>query len=257
MIEPLREQWDAVKTAAAQLDEKGDHKGARKAVSDFHHELCRLRILDPACGSGNFLYVSLELLKRLEAEVLDLLEKLGGDRNLEMDMFKVRPDQFLGLEINARAVAIAQLVLWIGYFQWHRRTSGRADTGDRPLLPKKPTIRQQDAVLAYDEKKPRKDPETGEFVSIWDGRTTKPHPVTGKEVPEESTRTLLYDFTNPRRAEWPEADYIVGNPPFIGNKRMRYHLGDGYVTALRKAWVNSKPDSWDFVMFWWRLVLLC
>ncbi|MEM1058157.1 MAG: DNA methyltransferase [Verrucomicrobiota bacterium] len=252
IIEPLREQWEAVKTAAAQLDEQGELKAARDTVAEFHHELCRLRILDPACGSGNFLYVSLELLKRLEAEVLDLYGKLGGNLTLEMAEFKVRPDQFLGLEINERAVAIAQLVLWIGYFQWHRKTTGKADTNDRPLLPKHATIRQQDAVLAYDEKVPRLDSETGQPVTIWDGRTTKPHPVTGREVPDEDARRPLYDFTNPRRAEWPTADYVVGNPPFIGASRMRESLGDGYTEALRKAWKGRVPESADFVMYWWR-----
>ena len=140
---------------------------------------------------------------------------------------------FIGLELNERAVAIAQLVLWIGYFQWHKKTTGTADTKDRPLLPKQQTIIQQDAVLAYDAKTPRK--QNDQFVCIWDGRTTKPHPVTGKEVPDESVTIPVYDYSNPRRAEWPEADYIVGNPPFIGKgERMREFLGDGYVESLRK-----------------------
>ena len=250
IIEPLRQQWDAVRAAAAQFDEKGKPKEAREAVGEFHHELCRLRILDPACGSGNFLYVSLELLKRLEAEVLDLFEQLGGNLGLEMESFKVRPDQFLGLELNARAVAIAQLVLWIGYFQWQKKTTGKADTNDRPLLPKQATIVQQDAVLAYDEQIPRKN-EDGKVVTIWDGRTTKPHPVTGKEVPDETGRTTVFDYTNPNRADWPEADYIVGNPPFIGASRMRDALGDGYTESLRKAWKGKVPESADFVMYWW------
>lgn len=169
-----------------------------------------------------------------------------------MDTVLIRPSNFLGIEINPRAAAIAQLVLWIGYFQWHKRTTGKADTNDRPLLPKHNSIECRDAVLDYDEKIPRHDPETGEVVTIWDGRTTKPHPVTGKEVPDESARIPLFDYTNPRRAEWPSADYIVGNPPFIGNKRMREALGEGYVESLRQAWRATKPNSWDFVIFWWQ-----
>ncbi|MEP2775458.1 MAG: DNA methyltransferase [Luteolibacter sp.] len=251
LIDPLREKWEAVRAAAAQLEEKGKIKEARATVETFHKELAAIRVLDPACGSGNFLYVSLELIKRLEAEVLDLFEKLGGDRALEMHNVIVRPDNFLGIELNARAAAIAQIVLWIGYFQFHRRATGKADTNDRPLLPKKNTIENRDAVLAYDERIPRKD-EEGNFVTIWDGRTTKPHPVTGKEVPDESARTNLFDYTKPRRAEWPEADYIVGNPPFIGNKKMIEALGDGYTESLRKAWKGKVPDSADFVMYWWQ-----
>ena len=186
-----------------------------------------MKVLDPACGSGNFLYVSLELMKRLEAEVLEAFEELGGDAGFEMASFKIGPRQFLGLELNRRAVAIAQLVLWIGFFQWQRKTTGKADTNERPLLPKTPSIVQQDAVLAYDEAIPRKDPDTGEVVTIWDGITTKLHPITGNEVPDDSTRKVVFDYTNPRRAEWPAADVIVGNPPFIGNKRLRDALGEG------------------------------
>jgi len=132
-----------------------------------------------------------------------------------------------------------------------KKTTGKADTNDRPLLPKFNTIENRDAVLAYDAKIPRKDAD-GSFVTIWDGRSTKPHPVTGKEVPDESARTNLFDYTNPKRAEWPQADFIVGNPPFIGASRMRDALGDGYTETLRKAWKGAVPESADFVMYWWR-----
>lgn len=251
LMNPLREQWNAVKAAAALLHDQDQDKKAREEIEKFHAHLCDIKVLDPACGSGNFLYVALAKLKELEAEVLDLLEELGGDRTLEMSQVKVRPDQFLGIEINSRAAAIAQLVLWIGYFQWHHRTTGKADTNDRPLLQSQNTIENRDAVLAYDEKVPRKDPETGEFLTIWDGRTTKTSPVTGKEVADDTARKPLFDYINPRRTEWPKADYIVGNPPFLGASRMRDGLGDGYVEALRLAWKKFKPNSWDFVMFWW------
>jgi len=240
--------------AAAQklrADAKKKDAEALKLVTDFHRHLCTIKVLDPACGTANFLYVTLEHLKRLEAEVLELIAALGGDATFEMNEYKVRPEQFLGLELAPNAVAIAQLVLWIGYFQWQLKTTGKADTGDRPLLPKTPSIRQQDAVLAYDERIPRRDPDSGEILTIWDGHSTKSHPVTGKEVPDESARIPLYDYINPRRAEWPQADYIVGNPPFIGASRMRDALGDGYTEALRKAWKGDVPESADLVMFWW------
>lgn len=250
IIDPLRARWDAVKTAAVQNVAAAQPAAAIAEVRAFHRELCRLRVLDPACGSGNFLYVTLEHMKRLEGEVLELLETIGDtELTFKMEQFKVRPQQFFGLELNAQAVALAQLVLWIGYFQWHKKTTGRSDTGDRPLLPKVQTIRAQDAVLAYDAQTPRRD-AAGGFVTIWDGRTTKSHPVTGREVPDETAQIPLYDYANPRRAEWPEADYIVGNPPFIGASRMRDLLGDGYTEALRGAWAGDVPESADFVMFW-------
>ncbi len=241
-----KRRLDAVKQATAHRAD------AMATVSEFHRKLCTLRVLDPACGSGNFLYVCLELMKRLEAEVLELFEALGGDLRMEMASFKIGPRQFLGLELNRRAVAIAQLVLWIGFFQWQRKTTGKADTNERPLLPKDPSILQQDAVLAYDKAIPRLDAATGNPITIWDGQTTKLHPITGKEVPDETARRLVYDYTNPRRADWPEADIIVGNPPFIGASRMRDALGDGYVETLRQAWKGRVPESADFVMFWWQ-----
>jgi hypothetical protein len=94
----------------------------------------------------------------------------------------------------------------------------------------------------------RENPDTGEILTIWDGHTTKLHPVTGKEIPDESARIPLYDYTNPRRAEWPQADFIVGNPPFLGASRMRDALGDGYTEALRTAWKGDVPESADLVM---------
>lgn len=239
---------------AARLRREADKKDAAALaqVTAFHRYLCGLTVLDPACGTANFLYVTMEHMKRLEAEVLELIAALGGDAGMEMQGFRVRPEHFLGLEINKQAVAIAQLVLWIGYFQWQHRTTGKADTGDRPLLPKDRSIFEQDAVLAYDTRVPRTDPATGRFLTVWDGHTTRQHPVTGKDVPDESARSVVFDYSNPRRAAWPKADFIVGNPPFLGNKRMREGLGDGYVEALREAWKKSKPNSWDFVMFWWQ-----
>ncbi len=263
LMQPLREQWSAVKTAAALLHDQAEslhagsadtqklHKQSRDEIQKFHRYLCDVKVLDPACGSGNFLYIALARIKELEAEVLDLLDELEGDLALEMDLAKVRPSQFLGIEVNPRAAAIAQIVLWIGYFQWHHKTTGKADTNDRPLLRSENTIENRDAVLAYDQKIPRRHPDTGAFLTIWDGTTTKPHPVTGKEVPDESARKPLFDYIKPRRTTWPKADYIIGNPPFLGASRMRDGLGDGYVEALRLAWKSHKPNSWDFVMFWW------
>jgi hypothetical protein len=76
------------------------------------------------------------------------------------------------------------------------------------------------------------------------------HPVTGKEVPDPSDQKVIYRYLNPRPAEWPEADYVVSNPPFIGNARMREALGDGYSEILRKTYKHV-PETVDYVMYWW------
>ncbi|MGE4290801.1 MAG: class I SAM-dependent DNA methyltransferase [Desulfovibrio sp.] len=249
VIDPLREEWNEVRTAAVALMRRDDKDAATKGVKDFHNKLCRIRILDPACGSGNFLYVTLEHLKRLEGEVLDLEQQLGMTWiRLESGGLKVDPHQFLGIEINPRAAAIAELVLWIGYLQWHFRTLKGVAPAE-PIIQDFKNIQCRDALIEYDERKPLLGAD-GEPVTIWDGRTTKPHPATGEEVPDETARTAVYEYVNPRQARWPQADYIVGNPPFIGAKLKRTLLGDGYFNALNVAY-PALPESIDFVMYWW------
>ncbi|PRY08960.1 type II restriction/modification system DNA methylase subunit YeeA [Pontibacter ummariensis] len=251
VIEPLREEWEAARTASAILEDSGDEAGARKEIENFHRRLCSVRVLDPACGSGNFLYVTLEHLKRLEGEVTEYLEHFPGQLKIDMTGgYTVTPAQLLGLEVNPRAAAIADVVLWIGYLQWHFRAHGSATRLSNPILREYGNIKQQDAVLSYSDRKPRLDANK-QPVTRWDGHSTKPHPVTGQEVPDETARTIVYDYLDPKPATWPEADFIVGNPPFIGDKAMRGALGDGYVDALRKAYKSIVPESADFVMFWW------
>ncbi len=249
VIEPLRQSWSFVQAAALLLANEGKDKEAVAEIRAFHRRLTELKVLDPACGSGNFLYVTLEHMKRLEGEVLNQLHEFGhGQAMLETEGFAVDPHQFLGLEINPRAAAIAELVLWIGYLQWHFRTRG-AGLPPSPILRDFHNIECRDAVLAWDDVQFVMD-AAGRAVSRWDGRTMKQHPVTGEDVPDERAQVPLERYLNPRRAEWPEADVVVGNPPFIGNKRMRFALGDGYVEALRGAW-QEVPDIADFVMYWW------
>ena len=250
VVEPLREEWEAARADAAALADDGDPAAARDAVRGFHERLCDLRVLDPACGSGNFLYVALEHLKQLEGEVLAALRDLG-ETQARLDT--VGPQNVLGVELNPRAAAIAELVVWIGYLRWHLRTRG-IETLPDPILSAQRTIEHRDAVLAYDGRTPRLD-DRGDPVTTWDGRTTKPHPVTGEEVPDDAARVPVYDYVNPRPAEWPRADFIVGNPPFVGNFKMRQDLGGGYVEALRGAY-DDLPESCDFVMYWWHLAAL-
>jgi hypothetical protein len=220
IIEPLREDWRNVQAAAETKRAAGDKNGAADAVKAFHDKLCETRVLDPACGTGNFLYVSMELMKRLEGEVLEALLDLGGQEALRgLGGHTVDPHQFLGLEINPRAAAIAELVLWIGYLQWHFRTRG--GTPEQPILRQFKNIEVKNAVLT------------------WDGYPV-PQVVDGKEA-----------YPNPKRPTWPTTEFIVGNPPFLGKGVfMRDAFGDSYVAALSEAHKDMN-DSADFVMYWW------
>ena len=221
---------------------------ARAEIRRFHHQLCTTRVLDPACGSGNFLYVTLEHLKRLEGEVLNQLQVLGVESEAFTEGETVTLEQFMGIELNPRAAALAELVLWIGWLQWHVRTRGLASMVE-PVVHDYGNIENRDAVLAYDRAELATD-ESGQVITRWDGTTFRKHPVTGEGVPDEAAQVPQWRYVNPRPAEWPGADFIVGNPPFIGNKRMRDALGDGYAQALRSAWPDV-PESADFVMYWW------
>lgn len=259
VVEPLRADWANAQAAALVLaHEAAGLSGkpaeakleeARAEVRRFHHQLCTTRVLDPACGSGNFLYVTLEHLKRLEGEVINQLNDLGENQDkLGFEGETVTPQQLLGIELNERAAALAELVLWIGYLQWHMRTRGNKAVAE-PVVHDYGNIEQRDAVLAWDDTDLAYD-DDGKLLSRWDGRTFKTHPATGALVPDEAALVPQWKYTNPTQAKWPGADFIVGNPPFIGASTMRAALGDGYVQALRSTWPEV-PESADFVMYWW------
>ena len=260
VIEPLRADWANAQAAAlvlaheAQALEPGKRhdaklEEARAEIRRFHHQLCTTRVLDPACGSGNFLYVTLEHLKRLEGEVLNRLDELGQTQDkLSLDGETVTLQQLRGIELNPRAAALAELVLWIGWLQWHVRTRGLASVAE-PVVHDYGNIECRDAVLAYDRIEPALGSH-GQPLTRWDGRTRKIHPVTGELVPDEAAQVPQWRYHQPRPAAWPQADFIVGNPPYIGARTIRQALGDGYLVALRSV-SPTVPDNADFVMYWW------
>ncbi len=248
--EPLRAEWQEVQAAVRILVEAGKLEDARKAVRAYYQKLCKTRVLDPACGTGNFLYVTLDLFKRLETEVWAQLAELGeSQERLGHEGSVVTPAQFHGIEVKRWAKEIAELVLWIGYLQWHLRTHGKKERPPEPVLRNYQNIECRDAVLAYDREEVLLD-DKGKPVTRWDGVTTKRHPATGEEVPDEASRIPVMKYVNPRPAEWPEVDYIVGNPPFVGKARRRAALGDGYIEALCAAYPEV-PEGADYVMWWW------
>jgi hypothetical protein len=233
VMEPLRAEWSNVQATAEARRADGDVKGAAAEVQAFHDRLCETTILDPACGTGNFLYVSLELMKRLEGEALEALASLSAQGRLAgYELKTIDPHQFLGLEVNPRAAAIAELVLWIGYLQWHFRTRGGVPP--EPILKDFKTIKVQDAVLSWSGKELARD-ERG-----------KPLERTNSQ----GERVEVWSYKNPRRPDWPPADYIVGNPPFVGGKDIRGRMGEGYAEALWAAHPQMN-ESADFVMYWW------
>jgi hypothetical protein len=249
VLEPLRREWAAAQAASARRSDEDKPKEARAELVRFLTRLTSLRILDPACGSGNFLYVTLEHLKRLEGEVLAAINSFGYTKMLDLaGGTTVSPHQFLGLELNPRAATVADVVLRIGFLQWHLRTHGLSEMRE-PLLDEYQNIRQQDAALQHGIPVPRLDAD-GYPVTRWDG-TTRLQPSTGQIVPDETARVTIYDYPAPKPAVWPKADFIIGNPPFLGAARMRDTLGDGYTEALRKAYKGKVPNSADFVMYWW------
>ena len=169
----------------------------------FLDRLAHVTVLDPACGSGNFLYVTLQKLKVLEKEVITY----GSDAGLKVSYIpRVAPWQLGGLELSPYSHDLAQMVVWIGYLQWSR-DNGFAIT-DSPLLRKLSGFQCRDAIL--------------------EGA----------------------DTTAPRPASWPDAEFVVGNPPFLGGKLLRRELGDAYVDALFKAWAGRVPPEADFCCYW-------
>lgn len=159
-------------------------------------------MLDPACGSGNFLYVALKQLLDLEKQVINLATDLGLSQLIPI----VGPEQLYGLEVNEYAYELAQVTVWIGYIQWHY-DNGFARMSE-PILRPLSTIQLQDAILAFDE--------------------------AGKPV----------------EPAWPEADVIIGNPPFLGGKRLRTELGSSYVDSVFTLYDGRVPREADLVTYW-------
>ncbi len=210
--EVLAAEWEAARDAARAHADGGDRAAALTDLRAFHTQLTQLRILDPACGTGNFLYVAMEFLLQLESEVIQLATELG-----DPIAPAVHPNQLLGLELNPRAAVIAELVLWIGWLR-HRLANHPDAIGD-PVLPT--------------------------LSNINGGRHG------GFDAVLRRTATGEPDTATPGVPDWPEADFIVGNPPFIGKGAiMRAALGDAYVEALAKANPRVAASS-DFVMQWW------
>ncbi|GMV41595.1 MAG: hypothetical protein AMXMBFR64_33110 [Myxococcales bacterium] len=251
--EPLRAEWDVVQARveelrAAEPTETKANEAAQKVLLPFLRRLHDVRVLDPACGTGNFLYVAYAVLKELEHEVLSELVLAQAAQQGLLEGAAVVPGHMLGLEVKPWAAEIAQLVLWIGHLQWELH-HGRQTTIRDPVLPEERSIACWDALIGWDRVAERRGPD-GAVITRWDGLTTKVHHATGREVPDDTARVPVMDYDGVRRSAWPAATFIVGNPPFLGNKMMREALGDAYVEAVRGCYAEVGKTV-DFVMYWW------
>ena len=178
-------------------------------------------MLDPACGSGNFLYVALQLLLSLEKEVIAFATQLG---------FALKPlvnvQQLRALEINPYAFELAQVSVQIGFLQW-RRDNG-FDNDRSPVLQNLDGFQNEDALLVphfRSKAKTLKEAQAGEHAG---GDALK--------------------FYTER--EWPKCDVIVGNPPFLGGKMLRRELGDAYVDALFETFGQRVRPEADLCCYW-------
>ncbi len=245
MMGPLRAEWTLVRAEMelAERTAKSPAAGRKRAAAlgaAFRKRLAGVRVLDPACGSGNFLYVALKELKRLEGEVERALEAAGGyQAPMDYQGESVHPVQFHGLEVKPWAAKIAELVLWIGYLQW-QTSAGRLGRMPDPLIQDLHHIEARDALITWRAKEPVLD-EHGKPVLRAVGVTDKK--AVRRMAPIER-------YLGVQRAAWPQVDFVVGNPPFIGNKRLMDLLGSGYTEAIKVAYPEV-PGTADLVMWWW------
>ena len=217
IVRPLTAEWEGVRAEIARVMEAAPQATkdrllspaqraartraearARELHVGFLERLRRFRVLDPACGSGNFLYLSLLALKDIEHRANLDAEALG----LHRETPAVGPECVRGIELNPFAAELARVSVWIGEIQWMRRNG--FDAGRNPILRPLDTIECRDAILNPDG----------------------------------------------TRAEWPEADVVVGNPPFLGGKLLRNGLGDDYVDRLFAAWRGDVRSEADLVLYW-------
>jgi hypothetical protein len=215
VVQPLRRELEEMKAGVEALLAAGrkprlvTRRGKRsrndpiRLWEEFLSRVRSVTVLDPACGSGNFLYIALHALKDLEREALHWGSEVLG---VPIQLPQVSPAAVRGIELNHYAAELARVTIWIGEIQWMLQ-NGFAYLQD-PILRPLDSIQSVDAVLD------RSDPD---------------HPI---------------------EPEWPEAEFIVGNPPFLGGKLMRRGLGDEYVDALFKVYQGRVPREADFVTYW-------
>ena len=217
---PLLQKWEQsrqeIRRLVALSKAKNDknHKLAKAEFVRWLSDLQTYRILDPACGSGNFLFLGLKVLKDIEHASHLEAAKLGLDREADL---VTGPHNMLGLELNEYAAELARVTVWIGELQW-RLTHGY-EFKTNPVLEPLDCIECRDALI-----------------------TVRPEPVEGPETPTVRAE--------PVEADWPKASVVVGNPPFLGGSKKRRELGDAYFETLDKVFAGRVPGGADLVCYW-------
>ncbi len=283
---PLLQKWELtaqdLQALAAKIKKNGDaaYKKTHTRFVQWLEELRAFRILDPACGSGNFLFLGLKALKDVELHAITQAAKLGLDR--EQDLV-TGPHNMLGIELNEYAAELARVSIWIGEIQW-RIAHGYAPKTN-PVLEPLEQIECRDALLQWLPLPPAGEGR-GEGASTGRSAPTPPHPHPlpqggeGATAPapratqasaQASAQTTTQasgsdpDFaqrnsgsdpdpgppgTRAAEAPWPRADVVVGNPPFLGVSRKRRELGGAYVEALDAVYAPRVPGGADLVCYW-------
>jgi len=222
LMQPFRREWATIKGELAAAYTKGKGTAAqRERLAKFQKQLSAVTVLDPACGSGNFLYVSLQLLLGLEKEVFTFAKQLGFDLKLQVTVTQLK-----AIEINPYAFELAQVSVQIGYLQW-RRDNG-FDNDRSPVLQVLDGFQNEDALLVPHFR-------------------NKPKDLKEARAEEHAHDDALKFYTE---RKWPRCDVIVSNPPFLGGKLIRRELGGAYVEALFENLGRRVPPEADLCCYW-------
>ena len=221
VVRPLRREFEALRAelepARRRVEESPapyDSNGALEMdapppdsppgrIRAFHDRLANVRVLDPACGSGNFLYVAMRELKQIEQELIVWAHDEFKINTLHR---RIGPANMLGIDIDQFAVDLTRMSLWIGDIQWALQQGYQHLPS--PILSQIDQIECRDAILAEDAE------------------------------------------GNPLPAEWPAAEFIIGNPPFLGGKLIRNALGDDKRECLREVWHPLISGNSDLCTYW-------
>jgi type II restriction/modification system DNA methylase subunit YeeA len=251
LMAPLRREWSALKSTLASAYAKAKGTAADRAnLTAFHNKLASISVLDPACGSGNFLYVSLKLLLDLEKEVIAFATQLG---------FAFRPrvtvQQLKAIELNAYAFELAQVAVQIGYLQWRRDNGFQND--EEPVLQVLDGFENKDALMKEIFRKVPKDlreARAEEHIAVAPLGSDQLEIAAAsdelREVATKKKRKVSGEVRVYHERGWPGADVIASNPPFLGDKFMRRELGDEYVESLREIYGNRIPGQSDLCCYW-------